>query len=178
MPFIHLGCKVGVNRYIERVIHILFYSVAILVIIIDQLSKYWVRAHFQVGDTVEIWEGVLHFTHIQNSGAAFGLFEGYGRLFVPVAILVAALCIHMLRKGELKGTIVEVGAALFVGGAIGNAIDRVLFNQVTDFIHFQFREGILNIADYALSFGLTMIFIDLIILDAIKKKKAAVQSDS
>nr|WP_318281020.1 signal peptidase II [Paenibacillus bovis] len=67
---------------------ILFYSVTILIIVIDQLSKYWVRSHLQIGDTIEVVNGVLHFTHIQNSGAAFGWFQGYGRLFVPVAIIV------------------------------------------------------------------------------------------
>lgn len=153
---------------------ILFYSVTILVIIIDQLSKYWIRAHFQVGETVEVWEGVLNFTHIQNSGAAFGLFEGYGRLFVPVAIIVAVLCIYMLKKGYINGKLLEIATGLFVGGAIGNAIDRILFNQVTDFIHFQFREGILNLADYALVFGLTLLLIDSVIMDPIKKRKAKV----
>ncbi|WP_231514942.1 signal peptidase II [Oceanobacillus salinisoli] len=153
---------------------ILFYSVAILVILMDQLSKYWIRAHLHVGDTMEVWEGVLNFTHIQNSGAAFGLFEGYGRLFVPVAIIVAVFSIYMLKKGYINGKLLEIGIALFAGGAIGNAIDRILFNQVTDFIHFQFRQGILNLADYALSLGVIIIFIDSLIIDAIRKRKATV----
>ncbi len=158
----------------ESVILILFYSVAILVILMDQLSKYWIRAHLHVGDTMEVWEGVLNFTHIQNSGAAFGLFEGYGRLFVPVAIIVAVFSIYMLKKGYINGKLLEIGIALFAGGAIGNAIDRILFNQVTDFIHFQFRQGILNLADYALSLGVIIIFIDSLIIDAIRKRKATV----
>ncbi|WP_231514828.1 signal peptidase II [Oceanobacillus salinisoli] len=151
---------------------ILFYLVAMLVIVIDQLSKYLIRETLHVGDTIEVWEGVLHFTYIQNSGAAFGLFEGYGRLFVPVAMIVTVLSMYMLRKGHINGKLLVIGTGLFVGGAIGNAIDRVLFNQVTDFIHFTYRQGILNFADYALSFGVLLILIDTLIMDVIKKRKS------
>ncbi|WP_278309211.1 signal peptidase II [Oceanobacillus zhaokaii] len=146
--------------------------VASFVIIIDQLTKYWIRTYLSVGDTMVVWEGVLNFTHIQNSGAAFGLFEGFGRLFVPVAIIIAIVSIFMLNKGYINGKVLEIGTALFVGGAVGNAIDRILFNQVTDFIHFQFRQGIPNLADYALSFGVVLIFIDSVIVDAIRKRRA------
>ncbi|WP_373894312.1 signal peptidase II [Virgibacillus natechei] len=152
-------------------IPILFYSVAILVIFIDQLSKYWIRAQLNVGETLVIWEDVLHFTHIQNSGAIGGLFEGYGRLFVPISIIIAVVCIYMQKKGYLKGKLLIIGVALYVGGAIGNAIDRVLFNQVTDFIDFSFREGIPNLADYALIFGVVLIFIDAFI-GAWRKRKS------
>lgn len=148
---------------------IIFYIVASLVIFLDQLSKYWIRTHIQVGDTIVIWEDVLHFTHIKNSGAAFGLFQGYGRLFVPVAMIVAISFMYMLKTGYIDGILMEVGAGLFVGGAIGNAIDRMLFNEVTDFIHFQYRQGILNVADYALAFGVVIILIDSFITDVIRK---------
>ncbi|GAA0472028.1 signal peptidase II [Alkalibacillus silvisoli] len=150
---------------------ILFYSVAFLVILIDQISKYWARTYLKLGDTMVVWDGVLNFTHIQNSGSAFGLFQGYGRLFVPVAIIIAVIVIFMLHKGYISSKVMRIGLALYVGGAMGNAIDRVLFNQVTDFIHFQFREGILNLADYALVFGVILIFIDAIIIDFIRKRK-------
>jgi signal peptidase II len=149
---------------------ILFYSVVILVIFIDQLSKFWIRTQLNVGDTMVIWEGVLNFTHIQNSGAALGLFEGYGRLFVPVAIIIAAVSMYMLKKGYINGRLLQTGAALYVGGALGNAIDRILFNQVTDFIHFSFRDGVPNLADYALVFGVGLILIDAVITLLRKRK--------
>lgn len=142
---------------------ILFYSVVMLVIIIDQLSKYWIRAQLAVGETMVVWEGVLNFTHIQNDGAAFGLFEGYGRLFVPVALLIAVVSIYMLRKGYIKGRVLQIGLALYVGGALGNAIDRILFGQVTDFIHFSFRNGVPNLADYALILGVGLILVDVVV---------------
>ncbi|RLL39992.1 signal peptidase II [Oceanobacillus piezotolerans] len=154
---------------------ILFYLVTSFVILMDQLSKHWIRSSLQVGETIEVWEGVLNFTHFQNSGAAFGWFEGYGRLFVPVAIIIAVLSVYMLKKGFIYGKLLEIGVALFVGGAIGNAIDRTIFNRVTDFIHFQFDDGILNLADFALVFGVFLLLVDSLIIDAIKKRREIYQ---
>lgn len=153
---------------------ILFYTVAIIAILLDQISKYMIRTHLEVGDTIEVWKGVLHFTHYQNSGAAFGMFEGYGRLFIPVAVIVVGIVIYMRKKGHINGGFIEVGYGLYVGGAIGNAIDRILFNQVTDFIHFQSRGGILNLADYALNFGILLILVDALIVEPLKKRRTAV----
>ncbi|GAB3798927.1 signal peptidase II [Virgibacillus kimchii] len=142
---------------------ILFYRVVLLVIFIDQVSKYWIRAQLEVGESLVIWEGVLNFTHIQNSGAAFGLFEGYGRLFIPVAFIITLVCIYALQKGYIHGRLLQTGIAMYVGGAIGNAIDRILFNQVTDFIHFSFRDAVPNLADYALILGIVLIFVDVVV---------------
>lgn len=150
---------------------IFFYCIALLTIFIDQISKHLVRTHLEIGDTLEVWEGVLHFTHIQNSGAAFGMFEGYGRLFVPVAIIVVGVFMYMWKKGYINGAIMQIGSGLYVGGAIGNAIDRILFNQVTDFIDFEYKGGILNLADYALNFGILLILVDYLIIEPIKKKR-------
>lgn len=141
-------------------IFILFYILVMIVIVVDQVSKYWIRANLKVGEKKQVWQGVLKFSHYQNSGAAFGIFKGYGRLFVPVAILVAIVSIYMLETGEVNGRLVEIGLGLFVGGALGNAIDRTLFNQVTDFIQFKFVKGIFNIADYALILGVLLILFD------------------
>lgn len=101
---------------------------------------------------------------------AFGLLSGFGSLFVPIALIVTVIGIYFQRKGYLKGKALKIGVAFYVGGAIGNAIDRILFSEVTDFIHFQFRQGILNFADYALSIGVLLILIDILVLETRKKK--------
>src|SRR5690606_6504056 len=108
---------------------ILFYSVTILIIVIDQLSKYWVRTHLQIGDTIKVVNGVLHVTCIKNSGAACSWFQGYGRLSVLVDIIVTIIYIYMLKKGYINGKLLVIGTAFSVGRAIGKANDRVLFNQ-------------------------------------------------
>lgn len=77
----------------------------------------------------------------------------------------------MRKNGHINGIFIEVGYGFYVGGAIGNAIDRILFNQVTDFIHLQSRGGILNLADYALNFGILLILIDVLIVEPLYKKR-------
>ncbi|MBB6674420.1 signal peptidase II [Cohnella nanjingensis] len=134
----------------------LLYIVTLLVVAVDQFSKIWIRAQLPLGDTIEVWPGVLRFTHIVNTGAAGSSFEGYGRLFVPVAIAVVIWVLYAKRKGQLEGAWLQTGAAFFVGGAVGNAIDRVLFNQVTDFIAWSGGRGIMNFADLAINIGVLL----------------------
>jgi signal peptidase II len=139
------------------------YLTILFVVVIDQLSKLWIRLHLKVGDSIEVWSGILDFTHYENSGAAFSSFQGYGRLFIPVAILFVVIILHYQRKGVLKGLAKEMGAAFLAGGAIGNAIDRILFNQVTDFVHFQSGRGILNLADISINIGIILFVLDMLI---------------
>jgi signal peptidase II len=148
-----------------------FYLVVLLVILADQASKHWVRLHLNVDENLEVWQGILYFIHYENGGAAFSMLQGYGRLFVLVAAFVVALVLYYRMKLKLKGIILDLGTALLVGGAIGNAIDRVLFNQVTDFIHFKWNHGILNLADFAINTGVILLLIDLFFLQP-KKEKA------
>lgn len=150
--------------------HLWFYALLFITVALDQVSKIMVRHHMQIGDSIEVWSGFLHFTRYENSGVAFGMLQGYGRLFVPVAILVIGLILYYRKKGYIKGRLLETGAALFGGGAIGNAIDRTLFNQVTDFIAFQYHDGILNLADYALNVAIILIALAMLFewLEAMK----------
>lgn len=62
----------------------------------------------------------------------------------------------------------ETGTALLVGGAVGNAIDRILFNKVTDFVAFQHGHGILNLADIAINVGVLLILADTFIVQQFK----------
>ena len=140
----------------------MYYFIITLVIFIDQLSKYWIRSHLKIGSSIEVWKGVLNFTHIENSGAAFSSFQGYGRFFVPVAFLMAIIMIKYRNEDKNRRLLVDLGTALLIGGGIGNAIDRILYNQVTDFISFHSNHGILNLADYFIHYGMIILLIDLI----------------
>ncbi|WP_275677705.1 signal peptidase II [Neobacillus drentensis] len=141
---------------------ILYYFFITFVILIDQLSKYWIRTHIKVGSSIEIWKGVLNLSHIENSGAAFSSFQGYGRFFVPVAFIVGVIMLKYRREVKYRRLLVDLGTGLLIGGGIGNAIDRILYNQVTDFISFHSNHGILNFADYFIQYGMIILLIDLI----------------
>jgi len=140
----------------------MFYWIAVLVTVIDQAFKLWVRMNMEVGQSMVIWNGILSFTHYENSGAAGSTFQGYGRYFVIPAVLFIGYILYSRRKGNLKGGLLEAGTAFFAGGALGNAIDRILFGKVTDFIDFHFGHGILNIADQAINIGVILLLLDVL----------------
>ncbi|WP_284037151.1 signal peptidase II [Neobacillus sp. 114] len=133
----------------------LFYVIAILVIVMDQLSKYLIRAYIDLNETFTLWG--VHLTHIENSGMAGGLFQGNARLFGVVAVFFVIGVLYFRRTGEMKGALIDCSFGFLVGGAIGNGIDRLLFGQVTDFI---IRSGgILNLADHAIEIGVFLFII-------------------
>ena len=133
----------------------LFYIIVILVIVMDQLSKYLIRFYIDINETFSLWG--IQLTHIENSGMAGGLFQGYARLFGVAAILFVIGVLYFRRTGEMKGTLIDCSFGFLVGGAIGNCIDRLLFGQVTDFI---IRSGgILNLADHAIEMGVFLLII-------------------
>lgn len=133
----------------------LFYVIAILVIVMDQLSKYLIRAYIDINETFTLWG--IHLTHIGNSGMAGGLFQGNARLFGVVAVLFVIGVLYFRRTGEMKGALIDSSFGFLVGGAIGNGIDRLLFGQVTDFIIRS--NGILNLADHAIEAGAFLLII-------------------
>ncbi|MEH7335151.1 signal peptidase II [Neobacillus drentensis] len=127
----------------------LFYVIAILVIVMDQLSKYLIRAYIDINESFTLWG--IQLTHIENSGMAGGLFQGNARLFGVVAVFFVIAVLYFRKTGEMKGALTDCSFGFLVGGAIGNGIDRLLFGQVTDFI---IRSGgILNLADHAIEIG-------------------------
>ena len=133
-----------------------FLLVALLVIIFDQLTKYYVVSNFYLGESVPVIENIFHWTYILNPGAAFGMFEGSRWFFVVIAIgvLVGIWCM----KDEINegGWMMQYGAALFGGGAIGNLIDRARSGLVIDFFDFRIWP-VFNVADIAICVGVAMI---------------------
>jgi signal peptidase II len=110
----------------------LFYLIAILVFVLDQLSKYLIRIYINLYETFTLWG--IPLTHIENSGMAGGYFPGYARLFGVAAVVFVIVVFYIRRNEEMKGALIDSSFGFLVGGAIGNGIDRLLFGQVTDFI--------------------------------------------
>ncbi|MBM4764602.1 signal peptidase II [Bacillus sp. B15-48] len=133
----------------------LFYVIAVFVIVMDQLSKYLIRFYIDINETFTLWG--IQLTHIENSGMAGGLLPGYARLFGIVAVLFVIGVLYLRRTGEMSGTLIDCSFGFLVGGAIGNGIDRLLFGQVTDFI--TRSGGILNLADHAIEIGVVLLII-------------------
>ena len=134
----------------------LFLIIAAFVVALDQISKLWVRSHFNLNEMVPI-VGCLSLTNVRNTGSAFGLFANQAFLLTLVAIvgLVAILLFYRyLSRISLLSSLLWV---LVFGGAVGNLIDRVRFGYVTDFIDVRlwhnFHWPSFNVADSAITVG-------------------------
>ena len=117
------------------------YFPTILVIIIDQASKLWVKNNIPQWETWNILGSFLRFTHVKNPGIAFGIPVGNFTMIVVILSIIATIFIAYLHWQERNNhPLIAIGLGLILGGAIGNLIDRssIFFTQnyegVIDFI--------------------------------------------
>ena len=136
--------------------NIFFWLVAIVGLIVDQITKYVVVQSFtEIGETVPLWSGVFHFTYVINTGAAFSFFQGGA---VWLRWLSLAVSIGLMALGwfgpRLKLT-EQLGYGFILAGAFGNGIDRFLFGYVVDFLDFRLINfPVFNIADVCINIGI------------------------
>lgn len=136
---------------------------AIMTIIIDQWSKYYISAHMWPGLSIPVVEDIFHITYILNPGAAFGILEHRTGFFVVVAVAMLAAVIYFYPRLPAGSVWARVGLGLLVGGAMGNLIDRVRLGVVIDFFDFRIWP-IFNVADIAIVTGVTLIVASILYL--------------
>jgi len=134
----------------------LLLAIAAIVIIINQLTKYIVAVNMVEGMSIPIIDEIVHLTFILNPGAAFGLLENNRWFFVGTAIVVLAIIFFYRREIQAEAKPVQVGIALFAGGALGNLVDRIRMGLVIDFFDFRIWP-VFNIADIAICMGVGLI---------------------
>lgn len=146
-----------------------FLVTAILVLVADQITKNLVIERVPVNKSIEIIKGFLYITHVKNSGAAFGMFQGYTNILAIISMVAIVLIIILKVILKLDFAFYNVSLGFILGGAIGNLIDRYFMGEVTDFINLTFIP-VFNIADSSLIIGFCLIII-LIIREYFKKEK-------
>lgn len=131
------------------------------VVILDQFSKYIVVENMALGESIPIIEEVFHLTYILNPGAAFGMFAHNRLFFIAIAVVVIGVIIWARREILASPWEVKAGCGLFLGGAIGNLIDRARQGLVIDFFDFRIWP-VFNIADIAICIGVGLIIWNLL----------------
>ncbi|MDR1070435.1 MAG: signal peptidase II [Gracilibacteraceae bacterium] len=120
------------------------------VFVADRLTKYWVRGHMDVGDSVPVIPGFFHLTYILNPGAAFGFLPEQGWLFVAAGFAVVGALIVCRRLIMALPVAAGCCVGLIAGGAAGNLFDRLTIGEVVDFLDFKIWSYIFNLADSAI----------------------------
>ena len=146
---------------------LLLLVIALAVIGLDQLTKYLVRAHMELGQSIPS-TGIIRLTYTTNTGGAFGIFANQAFLLALAAVIGIAVFLVYLRYIPLKSRLLKIGLGLDLGGAIGNLIDRLrLEGKVTDFIDIG-PWPVFNVADMSIVVG--TIFIAYYLLFISQKK--------
>lgn len=137
---------------------------ALVVVIIDQLSKFYIQTHMTIGMSMPVIQDIFHITYILNPGAAFGLFEHQTSFFVIIAICMVIAVIYFYPRIPRQYRLLNLGTGLMVGGAVGNVIDRIKTGYVVDFFDFRIWP-IFNIADIGIVCGVGCIIFTIMYLD-------------
>jgi len=150
------------------------YGFALLIIVVDQLTKAWVLDGLGLrfeGQSHPIFDPIFNITLVHNEGVSFGLFgDGSARWMLSVfSVVVAGVLGWWALKADRRLLVSAIG--LIMGGAIGNVIDRIRFGFVVDFLDFSgtgFFPWVFNVADSAITIGVV-----LLILDSVLSERAA-----
>ena len=121
-------------------------------VMLDQITKYMIVSNMTEGMSIPIINQVFHLTFVLNPGAAFGMLEHNREFFIIMAIAVLMFVVYMRKKILEEPLTVQIGIALFVGGALGNLIDRMKTGLVVDFFDFRIWP-VFNVADIAICLG-------------------------
>ncbi|MDZ7626913.1 MAG: signal peptidase II [Parvularculaceae bacterium] len=146
---------------------------AAIVAIADQASKYWIVrvAELPIKRKIEL-SSIFDLTYVENRGASFGMLAGgLGSRIILSTISIAVATALVIWLGRLNRRFAAAGAALIIGGALGNLYDRLAYGYVVDFLDFSglYFPWVFNIADAAINVGVGCLIIDALIHKAPKE---------
>ena len=130
--------------------------VAVLVALLDQVSKEWVRGGFALHESVPVIPGFFSLTYIRNTGAAWGLFRGQNLALALLALTMLVVLVVFRRRFLPPGRPHRIALGLLCGGIVGNLFDRLRLDYVTDFLDFHWQAchfPAFNVADAAICIG-------------------------
>jgi signal peptidase II len=163
-----------------------YYTVALIVLILDYAAKQWALVALASSRSIEIIPGFFRFSYVQNTGVAFGLFDSVESAWKPYALAALAILavIGIIFYGlqtACERKLLHLALAITAGGILGNLADRIFRGYVIDFIEFHIRDMFywpnFNIADSAITIGIALLLIDTILFPNTAKIHAQLSED-
>lgn len=140
-------------------------GIALITLLLDQLTKITVVGAFQLGETLPI-TSYFNLVRVHNPGAAFSFLADAGGwqrwFFTGLGVVAAGVMLYLLRM-HTGQTLFCLALSLLLGGAVGNVIDRVIYSHVIDFLDFYYGTWhfpAFNVADSAISVGAALLILD------------------
>lgn len=142
-----------------------FLILGILIALADQSSKYWIRINYDLGEITPIVDGFFNLTYLRNTGAAWGMFDGFNN-WLGVFSLVVLMALLVFRRSFISNVLEhKIALGCLIGGVAGNLIDRLRLGYVVDFLDFhigQHHWPAFNVADSAICVGVGIYIISAI----------------
>ncbi len=143
---------------------------AAVVIPLDQGIKWWIAANVSPGNPIEVIPGFFSLTHARNPGAALGLFQNlHISVFIGLTTVALVLIWSFYRQIDAEDRLSATALGLIISGAIGNLIDRVVHQEVVDFLQFDLGLFVFpdfNVADSAIVIGVGLLLLDVLTSEA------------
>ena len=152
----------------------------LVIVVADQASKAAVRQMLPVSSSVTVVPGFLDFTHVRNTGAAFGFLNAADFPFKTLVLAIvgtgALVAVALYSAGLGRHQVfARTGLALIIGGAAGNLLDRVISGSVVDFVDVYWRSWhfwAFNVADSAITVGVAIMILDMLTVGSHVSKTA------
>jgi signal peptidase II len=147
----------GPGPALSRLRHdVLFFGVALIILVSDQITKALIIRALAIGESWPDPDWFVKFTHVTNTGAAFGILQGQAVFLTITTIIGIGAIVAYYLFPPFNHWVVKVAMGMLLGGAAGNFIDRLRLGWVTDFIDFSFWPTF-NVADSSISVGVTLL---------------------
>jgi signal peptidase II len=153
--------------------YLVLFPVAGSIVALDQITKFFLRSNLAVGEMWSPWPWLAPYArlvHWYNTGVAFGMFQDMNLLFLLLAILVSGAIIYYFPHVPRSEWALRAALCLQLGGAAGNAVDRVTVGHVTDFISVG-NFPVFNVADSSISIGVVVLLLGIWLQDRQLRRK-------
>ncbi len=161
-------------------VHGKHFLIAVLVVVLDRLTKWVVARDIALHDGIQIIPGFFRLTHVENRGAAFSLFADSASpwrtwLLVTFSVVALIIVLTMLWKNSHAMSSTGIGLSLILGGALGNLWDRLATGKVVDFLLFyvgRYEWPAFNVADSAIVIGAGLLAVEILFSKRTEKELA------
>lgn len=151
--------------------HYIILVSALLLVILDQLTKQYIVHTMELGEKITVIENFFIINSHRNTGGAWGILTGQMMVFYLITLIAFVLFYYLVKDVDFKDKkIYSIAVILLIAGAIGNFIDRLLFQEVVDFLDFYifgYDFPIFNVADICLVVGMFLFAYDILMEEII-----------
>lgn len=152
--------------------YIFLFAGAAIIVLLDQWSKEWIRSNLAYGEIYlpELWlSQYARLIHWRNTGIVFGLFQDIHKLFSLLPALISVAIIFYFPRVPKEDRLIRFSMLLYLGGGIGNLIDRLTQGYVTDFVSIG-SFPVFNVADACISIGVVILALGVYLKEQEEKK--------